>query len=102
VDGPGWSLAYTGDTDEDPAVAELARGVDLFVCECSFPDEEATPNHLTPSSAARLARRAGVGRLLLTHFYPSLEPERARRAAALTFGGPIECARDGSVHPVLG
>jgi len=94
----GGSVAYTGDTGENPAVADFARGVSLFVCECSFPDEEAIELHLTPSSAGRLAARAGCGRLLLTHFYPSLDPEAARRGAALHFAGTIEVARDGSVH----
>jgi ribonuclease BN (tRNA processing enzyme) len=102
VEDPGrWSLAYTGDTPDAPEVAELARDVDLFVAECSFPEEEAVPNHLTPSSAAGLARRADAGSLLLTHFYPSMDPEEAGRRAARVFDGPIELARDGSVH-VLG
>ena len=96
--GTAWSLAYTGDTPDEPAVAELARGVDLFVAECSFPEEEAVPNHLTPTQAAGLAARAGTRTLLLTHFYPSMEPERARERAARVFEGPIELARDGSVH----
>ena len=96
----GASVAYTGDTGENLSVADLARGVSLFVCECSFPDEEAVPHHLSPASAGRLAARAGCARLLLTHFYPSLEPEAARAGAAATFGGPIEISRDGSVHPL--
>ena len=96
----GSSVAYTGDTPETPAVAELARGVDLFVVECSMPDERELVGHLTPSSAARLAAAAGCRRLLLTHFYPDVEPEHARALAARTFRGPIELARDGSVHPL--
>lgn len=93
----GASVAYSGDSPESLAVAELARGVDLFVCECSHADEHGVPNHLTPGGAARLARAAGCGRLLLTHFYPGLEPRDARQVAARTFGGPIETARDGAV-----
>ena len=96
----GGSLAYSGDSGEVPALAEIASGVDLFVCECSFPDEQGIPQHLTPSSAGRVAARAACRRLLLTHFYPSLEPETARAGAALHFGGPIELARDGSVHAI--
>jgi len=94
----GGSLTYTGDTPETPEVAELARGSDLFVVECSFPDAEAVPNHLTPSSAGRLARAARPGAVLLTHFYPGLEPERAVAGAAEVFDGAIAAARDGSEH----
>jgi ribonuclease BN (tRNA processing enzyme) len=100
AEAAGLALAYTGDSGENPDVARLAEGADLFVAECSFPDETGVEHHLTPSSAARLARAAGVRRLLLTHFYPAVEPERAREVAARTYAGPIELARDGSVHPL--
>lgn len=96
VRGPcGATLVYSGDTGENEDVAELARDADLFVCECSFPDDAPVARHLTPSSAARLARTAGARRLLLTHFYPELDPDEARRVAARTFEGPIDTAYDG-------
>lgn len=96
----GTSLAYTGDTGPSPAVARLARDVDLFVVECSFPDGAGVPNHLTPLGAGRMAAEAGARRLLLTHFYPELDPEHAGEGAARAYDGPIELARDGSVHAV--
>lgn len=94
----GASVTYSGDSGENPSVARLARATDLFVCECSFPDERAVPHHLTPSSAGRLARDASCARLLLTHFYPEMDPELARAGAAQVFAGVIELARDGSRH----
>jgi len=94
----GASVCYSGDTKETPEVAELAREVDLFACECSHADGHGVPGHLTPSSAARLAARAACRKLLLTHFYPPLEPEDACAAAARSFNGAIEAARDGAVH----
>lgn len=94
----GWALVYTGDTPEDARVARLAAGADLFLAECSFPEEEAVSNHLTPGGAARLAHAAGVGRLVLTHFYPSMDPEVARARAGATYPGPIELARDGAAY----
>ena len=101
VDLPaGGSVCYSGDSGEERAVAELAKGVELFCCECSFPEEQAQPNHLNPAGAGRLAAHAGCERLLLTHFYPSMDPERAQREAAEVFEGPIELARDGSRHPI--
>jgi ribonuclease BN (tRNA processing enzyme) len=92
-----WSLVYTGDTRDDPRVAELARGAGVLLSECSFPEEEGAENHLTPTSAARLARTAGVKRLILTHFYPSMDPEEARVRAGRVYDGPIELAADGRV-----
>lgn len=92
-----WSLVYTGDTPEDERVAELPHGAGVLLAECSFPEEEAVPNHLTPTGAARLARLAGARALILTHFYPSMDPEEARSRAERVFAGPIELARDGRV-----
>ena len=94
----GTSLAYTGDTGPSEAVARLARDVDLLVAECSFPDGAGVPNHLTPLGAGRLASEAGARRLVLTHFYPEMDPARAAEGAAGAYDGPIELAHDGSVH----
>lgn len=96
----GGALAYTGDTGPNPAVARLARGVDLFLVECSFPDALATPQHLSPSSAAALLADAGPTRGVLTHFYPETDPEDAARTVSERFSGALEIARDGSVHRV--
>lgn len=98
----GRSIAYSGDSGENPAVAELASGVDLLVLECSFPDDAATANHLSPSSAGRLAALARPAKLVLSHFYPANDPLEARRVAARVFSGPIELAHDGSVHAIGG
>jgi ribonuclease BN (tRNA processing enzyme) len=96
----GGSVCYSGDSGEEPGVADLARGVEIFCCECSFPEEEAQPNHLHPRGAGRLANRAACSRLLLTHFYPGMDPERARLEASEVFKGPIELAQDGSRHVI--
>lgn len=98
--GDWGSVAYTGDSGEADAVARLARGADLFVIECSFPDERAVPGHLTPRGAGRMARRAGCAKAVLTHFYPDVDPDRAREAARGEFEGALETSRDGSVHRV--
>jgi ribonuclease BN (tRNA processing enzyme) len=98
----GASVTYSGDSGDTQALARLARETELFVCECSFPDDRAVAHHLTPSSAGRLARDAGCERLLLTHFYPEMDPEAARRGAAREFSGAIELARDGSRHRLHG
>ncbi|MBK7641792.1 MAG: MBL fold metallo-hydrolase [Planctomycetes bacterium] len=96
--GGSISVTFSGDSGENPAVAALAQGSELFVCESSFPEERAMPHHLSPEGAGRMAQSAGVRRLLLTHFYPAMEPENARLRAALTFSGTIEVASDRSRH----
>ncbi len=99
--GARGSVVYSGDSGEVDALAELARDTDLFVCECSFPEREAIPSHLTPRGAGRLAQRARCRTLLLTHFYPSMQPARAAIEAGEVFDGAVELARDGSRHFLL-
>jgi ribonuclease BN (tRNA processing enzyme) len=84
---------YSGDTDESDSLAELARGADLLVCEASNPFK--VPGHLTPAEAGRLAARAGVKRLLLTHFYPPCDTVDVVALATREFGGEIFKAEDG-------
>ena len=88
-------LSYTGDCPFEPRVAELARGSDLFVLECSFPDGAGTANHLTPSQAADLVRLAGPGRALLTHFYPSADPAACAAIVSEKADCEVLAARDG-------
>ncbi len=72
-DADGRSLVVSGDTGESDDLAELARGVDALVLECSHGDHEALDNHLTPSRCGRIAAAAGARSLILTHFYPGTD-----------------------------
>lgn len=68
VEAGGRSLAYSGDSAYCESLVELAEGADLFLCEAGasqHPSDGAV--HCTPEDAARLAREAGVTRLVLTH-----------------------------------
>jgi len=66
----GKSIVYSGDTGFCEEIVDLARGANLLVLECSFPDGEEVEGHLTPSQAGRIASLARVNQLVLTHFYP--------------------------------
>lgn len=73
-------LVYTGDTGWDADLAGFAAGADLLLAECSLLADDPirgnyTHAHLSPETAAELAREAGVKRLLLTHFWPYTPPE---------------------------
>jgi ribonuclease BN (tRNA processing enzyme) len=79
LDWPGHSLAYVTDTTarDDAAYVEAIRGVDLLAHECNFPDAYAElaehTGHSTTSAVARVAKSAGVGRLVLVHVNPLSE-----------------------------
>jgi ribonuclease BN (tRNA processing enzyme) len=95
----GRTLVYTGDTGETEAVPALAAGADLLLSEAAFLDgRNLPPNlHLTARQAAGYARRAGVGRLVLTHLQPWYSADDARTEAAAAFPGQLDVARAGQV-----
>jgi ribonuclease BN (tRNA processing enzyme) len=70
VERGGSVLAYSADTSPTPALAELARDADVFLCEATLSEPETGPGpryHLTAADARAAASDAGARRLLLTH-----------------------------------
>jgi ribonuclease BN (tRNA processing enzyme) len=50
--------------------------------------------HLHAGECGQVAAEAGVGRLVLSHFYPIAERYNIREQAGEAFGGPITIGRD--------
>ncbi|WP_161956806.1 MBL fold metallo-hydrolase [Sphingosinithalassobacter portus] len=122
-DTPDRSVVFTGDTGPSDAVVELARGADVLVSEvidldavieimkktafAGATDAELKPTidhqreeHLTPNEVGRLAARAGVKMVVLTHVGPGVDSEYDMRGYVQgvrdVFGGVVVIARDGS------
>jgi len=101
VDGRGRTLGYSADTGPAWSLESLGPGLDLALCEATIPKEmEGTMQHLSAGEAASSAERAGVGRLLLTHLWPTLDRDQARREGAEVFGGPVDVAAVGGRYDV--
>jgi ribonuclease Z len=68
---PGRKIVYTGDTMPFENLVGLAENADLLIHEATFDDElmvrAGEDGHSTPSQAAKIAKEAGVKRLVLTH-----------------------------------
>ncbi len=90
----GISIVYSGDTDECEALAELADGTDLLICESAMPDQNKVRGHLTPSLAGAIASRAKAKRLVLTHLYPPCDAVDIVKQAHSTYKGPVLIAED--------
>jgi ribonuclease BN (tRNA processing enzyme) len=94
-DADGSSLAYTSDTGYAESLAGFARGVDLFLMECSFFRAKPVKLHLELEEAMSLARRAAPRRVVLSHLYSVWDGiDLAAEAKKLWDGETIE-ARDG-------
>lgn len=90
----GKAIAYSGDTGYCSEMIELARGADLLLIECSFPDRFAVAGHLTPSAAGAIAKSAAVKRVVLTHLYPICEDYDIVAQCRAVFDGEVVLAGD--------
>ena len=95
VSADGAVLAYTGDTGPCDVVCDLAAGADIFLAEATHVDGGERDFHLTARQAARYASVAGVGRLILTHIEPGVDPAVSLAQAREVFDGTILVARRG-------
>ena len=99
IEHAGRVIAYSADTGPTEALAELARGADLLLCEASFLDGPGLPEdvHLTARQAGEYAAAGGVGHLVLTHLVPWNDREQSLREAAAAYSGPLSLAASGWV-----
>ena len=95
LEGENGAFVYTGDTDYAESVVELAKGAHTLLIECSFPDDMPVPGHLTPGGVAKIAREAGVERVVLTHIYPPTDALDLTQEVGRGFEGEVLVAEDG-------
>ena len=83
----GATLVYTGDAAERGGLPDFCRGADVLVCDATFTRAQWKPGlpHFSAAQAAQLARDAGVGRLLLSHFQPGSDRQTLVREAREVF-----------------
>ena len=119
---PGRVVFFTGDTGPSDAVVELAKDADLYVTEVTSPDDSVsvfqrngawqakTPSeqegflrhmheeHVTPQDVGRMAAKANVRAVVMTHLGASVDPkddyQRYVDEAQKYFSGPITLAKD--------
>lgn len=100
----GQSFAYVTDTRVCSAAIDLARGVDLLLCESTYlSGEEAEARehgHMTASQSATIARDAGAKKLVLTHFSQRYTDYRLFLKEAMAIFPDVTAARDSDRIPM--
>jgi len=95
LEARGKSIVFSGDASVTSHLADLAKGADIFICECSFPGSSATEDHLAASQVGRLAQEAGVKTLVLVHMYPQTLETDLLGQVSNEYAGQVEIAKDG-------
>ncbi len=85
VEVGGKVIAYSGDTEWTEAVAEVARGADLFIAECYYYEKPIKWHMNYPTVVEQ--RGFGAKRVILTH----MSSEMLAQVGKI----PEECACDG-------
>jgi ribonuclease BN (tRNA processing enzyme) len=101
VSPAGGRIVFGADGPYSDELIAAARDADALIAEATLPDpEQGQRVHMSAEEAGRLAREAGVGRLVLTHISDELDVARAQRLAAEAFGGDVAVAEEGAVYEV--
>jgi ribonuclease BN (tRNA processing enzyme) len=95
---PDRALAYSADTGPGWSVEELGSGIGTVLCEASYTrGDEGHLRHLSGRQAGSMAADAAVGRLVVTHRWPTVSSAALADEAAEAFGRGVEQAAVGRV-----
>jgi len=86
IDSPYGSVAISGDTGPTQNMIELAKGADLLIHECVYPDDTQRTGHTHPTELGKLAQEAQVKKLVATHLGPFTSVEAAIEMSSPFYG----------------
>ncbi|MFC7167649.1 MBL fold metallo-hydrolase [Halospeciosus flavus] len=92
------SFAFSGDSEAFAGLADFADGVDVFVHDCSFPDEIDVSNHPTPTQLGEALAGHDYGEVHLTHLYPHTDGKHREMVQSVRehYDGEVHVAREGT------
>jgi len=100
----GQSFAFIMDTMPCDSILELARDVDMMVCESTYVHDEAELakkyKHMTARQAGEYATEAGAKRLVLTHFSARYPNNKVFLEEAARYHGDVVVADELSFTPI--
>jgi ribonuclease BN (tRNA processing enzyme) len=100
IESRGRVLCYTGDTDYSEQLAGFFSKADVLISECSLREPREGVRHLSVRQAARLAAKAEVAKLIVTHFYFEVDDVELKSELQREYSGEVIIGRDGLVVDV--
>lgn len=101
VEQQGKVFAYSADSKPGTWIEEVLAGADLGLVEATMAQTyEGLAPHMTATQAAEAARAAGVGRLILTHIWPTNDREQTLREGARAFGREVSLANEFDTYDI--
>jgi ribonuclease BN (tRNA processing enzyme) len=95
IQAEGRKLCYTGDTKYDDELTRFFNNANLLISECSFREPRDGVPHLSVNEVALLASRAGVGRLIVSHFYFEVDDAELKSELEHGYNGEVIIGQDG-------
>ncbi len=102
IESASGSICYSSDTSYSENLVELAKGCDILLHDSYMPASaeyhKRMPAHCSPLGAGKIARLAGVKRLMLFNIHRSYENrlDEIISEAKQEFSGPVEVPAEGS------
>lgn len=94
-DAANTSVVISGDTKPNDNLVDRARGADVLIHEALFPGFGIPHYHTLATEVGKVAQRAGVDHLVLTHLIPGhLPDEQWIEAVKPDFDGRLTVGRD--------
>ncbi|WP_069649288.1 MBL fold metallo-hydrolase [Caloranaerobacter ferrireducens] len=92
----GKTFVYSSDTSYNESLIDFSKNADLLLCEAGILEEDREDNapHLSAKQAGEIGKKAGVKRLILTHFWPEYNLERVKIEASQTFDSILELSQE--------
>ena len=78
IQAGNFTIVYSADTGyENNTITKFSKDADLLICESTFlkGQNRLGNNHLYAYEAGKIAKKANVKKLLLTHFWPELDKD---------------------------
>lgn len=94
VEVGGKVIVFAGDTEMCDGLRRAVNNADIFVADCSFPKGTDPKPHMNTTQIGRLAKRAKVKKVILSHILPATNGKDLVSEVKEEFDGEVVLGKD--------